>query len=324
MPRHARIDIPGLLQHVIVRGIEKRHIFLDDQDREDFLSRLRLLLPETETDCYAWTLLDSHFHLLLLPRRRSLSEIMRRLLTGYAVRFNLRHKRAGHLFQNRYKSIVCDQDSYLLELVRYIHLNPVRAGMVGDLAALAAFPWCGHPELLGRSSTPLIRVDEVLSFFSRKPKAAQRKYVSFIADGLDNRHRLKLSSGGRRSSTALDPNIDEDAMFDDRILGGGQFVEKVLSSMHPIQSDGIPLSDLVRRVANHFQIAPAALARPSKERHIVRAKAVICHVAVRRLGIKGMDVADSLGYTSAAVTQAAKRGEALLSVDEGLGLLLGM
>jgi putative transposase len=151
MPRHARIDIPGLLQHVIVRGIEKRPIFLDDQDRENFLSRLRTLLTDSETICYAWVLLDNHFHLLLQSKQRPLAEVMRRLLTGYAVVFNLRHQRAGHLFQNRYKSIVCDKDSYHLELVRYIHLNPVRAGTVADLAALAAYRWSGHGELLGRS-----------------------------------------------------------------------------------------------------------------------------------------------------------------------------
>lgn len=121
MLRHARIDIPGLLQHVIVRGIEKCPIFLDDQDRENFLSRLRVLLSESGTDCYAWALLVNHFHLLLQPKQRTLAEIMRRLLTGYAVAFNLRHHRAGHLFQNRYKSIVCDKDPYFLELMRYIH-----------------------------------------------------------------------------------------------------------------------------------------------------------------------------------------------------------
>jgi REP element-mobilizing transposase RayT len=144
MPRHARIDIPGLLHHVIVRGIEKRPVFLDDQDREEFLSRFTMLLAETKTDCYAWALLDTHFHLLLQPQTAKLSHFMRRLLTGYAVVFNLRHQRAGHLFQNRYKSIACDGDSYLLELVRYIHLNPLRAGIVDTLASLDDHPWCGH------------------------------------------------------------------------------------------------------------------------------------------------------------------------------------
>jgi REP element-mobilizing transposase RayT len=303
MPRHARIDIPGLLQHVIVRGIERRPIFLDDQDREAFLSRLRILLLETETDCYAWALLDNHLHLLLRPRQRTLAEIMRRLLTGYAVVFNLRHNRAGHLFQNRYKSIVCNNDPYLLELVRYIHLNPVRAGMVDDLETLADCPWSGHCELLGRSSMPVIRVDEVLTLFSSQRKVAQKNYESFIADGLHARPMIKLSSGGKRSSKALDPSIAEDAVFDDRILGGGHFVEQVLNASSPLQNNHrMPFTELVQRVANCFQIAPATLSAPSKERNIVRAKAVICHVAVRKLGIKGVDVAATLGYSSTAVT----------------------
>ena len=324
MPRHARIDIPGLLQHVIVRGIEKCPIFLDDQDRANFLSRLRVLLSETETDCYAWALLDNHFHLLLQPKQRTLAEIMRRLLTGYAVVFNLRHHRAGHLFQNRYKSIVCDKDPYFLELVRYIHLNPVRAGIVGDLETLAAYPWCGHYELLGRASMPMIQVDEVLPLFARQRKAARQKYESFIADGLHARPMIKLSSGGKRSSKALDPSIAEDAVFDDRILGGGHFVEQVLNASSPLQNNHrMPFTELVELVANYFQIAPTTLSAPSKERNIVRAKAAVCLVAVRELGIKGVDVAAALGYSSAAVTQAAKRGEALLAADKDLEKVLG-
>ncbi|MDD2320493.1 MAG: transposase [Geobacteraceae bacterium] len=126
MPRQPRLDIPGLLQHVIVRGIERTEVFLDDKDRQRFVDRFDRLLVETETDCYAWALIPNHFHLLLRCKCVELSRFMRRLLTGYAVYFNLRHNRSGHLFQNRYKSIFCEEESYLLELIRYIHLNPHR------------------------------------------------------------------------------------------------------------------------------------------------------------------------------------------------------
>ena len=132
MPRKARIDMPGLLQHVIVRGIERRKIFLDDHDRGMFVNRFSALLEETGSDCFAWALLGNHVHALLRCNRTELSVFMRRLLTGYAVNFNHRHKRSGHLFQNRYKSIICEEDTYLLELIRYIHLNPLRAAMVPD------------------------------------------------------------------------------------------------------------------------------------------------------------------------------------------------
>ena len=105
MPRVARLDTPGLLQHVIVRGVERREIFSDDRDRGRFVVRLSGLLEETETQCYAWALIPNHFHLLLMPVRFQLAVLMRRLLTGYAVTFNLFHGRVGHLFQKENKNL---------------------------------------------------------------------------------------------------------------------------------------------------------------------------------------------------------------------------
>jgi len=155
MPRQARLDAPGLLQHVMARGIERREIFKDNKDRQSFLERLAVILEETQTQCYAWALIPNHFHLLLRTGPTPLSIVMRRLMTGYAVTFNKRHKRSGHLFQNRYKSVVCEEDPYLLELIRYIHLNPLRAGLVKDLKELDKYRWTGHSVILGRRKNPL-------------------------------------------------------------------------------------------------------------------------------------------------------------------------
>jgi REP element-mobilizing transposase RayT len=119
----------------MVRGIERRRIFESDRDREDFLERLGRIVQEAQASCFAWVLIPNHAHILLRTGPTPLARMMRRLLTGYAVSFNLRHQRAGHLFQNRYKSIVVEDDPYLLELVRYLHLNPLRAGVVPDLGA---------------------------------------------------------------------------------------------------------------------------------------------------------------------------------------------
>ena len=130
MPRQARLDSPGTLYHVMIRGIEKKRIVLDEQDRKDFVRRLGLLAVETKTAVYAWALMSNHAHLLVCSGTAGLAKFMRRLLTGYAVSYNLRHRRHGHLFQNRYKSMVCDGDSYFTELVRYIHLNPLRVELV--------------------------------------------------------------------------------------------------------------------------------------------------------------------------------------------------
>ena len=153
MPRKSRIDAPGALHHIIARGIDRKEIFKDDKDRNNFLERLGDILAETQTSCFAWALIPNHFHLLLKTGASPISMVMRRLLTGYAVSFNSRHGRYGHLFQNRYKSIVCQEDPYLLELVRYIHLNPLRAGLVNDLRSLDTYRYSGHAVILKRVNT---------------------------------------------------------------------------------------------------------------------------------------------------------------------------
>jgi len=140
MPRHARLDAPDTLHHVMVRGLERRAIFRDDADRANFVARLAHLAAQEVLCVYAWALLPNHAHLLVRTAQRPLARSMRSLLTGYAGAFNRRHKRSGHLFQNRYKSIVVEAEPYLLELVRYLHLNPLRAQVVADVGALARYP----------------------------------------------------------------------------------------------------------------------------------------------------------------------------------------
>ena len=113
MPRKARIDAPGAIQHIIVRGIERKNIFRNSADRSKFLARLSTIFTETQTTCYAWALIPNHVHLLLRTGNIPIATVMRRLLTGYAVSFNLKYKRHGQLFQNRYKSILCQENRYL-------------------------------------------------------------------------------------------------------------------------------------------------------------------------------------------------------------------
>jgi REP element-mobilizing transposase RayT len=150
MPRLARLDAPGVLYHVIIRGIERRKIFRDNKDRNNLLDRLSDLLPTTKTACYAWALLSNHAHFLFRTGVIPLSDLMRRLLTGYVVTFNRRYKRHGPLFQNRFKSIICQDEIYLKELVRYVHLNPLSAGIAVNLRELNSYRYCGHSVITGR------------------------------------------------------------------------------------------------------------------------------------------------------------------------------
>ncbi len=165
------------LHHVIVRGIEKRKIVDDDQYRVTFIEKLGELSIRTQTAIYAWALMSNHAHLLFRSEQQRLSSFMRKLLTGYAGYYNQHHHRYGHLFQNRYKSIAVEEDAYFKELVRYIHLNPVRTKMVDSLSALDRYEWSGHGGIMGHGIYEWYDTEYVLSWFGKRLKEARRNIV---------------------------------------------------------------------------------------------------------------------------------------------------
>ena len=235
MPRSARLDAPGVMHHVMGRGIEKRKIFLDDRDRMDFLRRLGELAKADGMEVYAFALLPNHFHLLCKTKNRPLSSSMRKLLTGYAVRFNRRHRRHGHLFQNRYKSIVCQEEAYLAELVRYIHLNLLRAGIVKNIQELNRCPWSGHSALVGEAEgREWQERNYVLSYFGGERKGL-RNYLRFVKEGVSLGRRPELVGGGLVRSLGGWSGVralrgrGKGQAFDERILGDGDFVKEVLA-----------------------------------------------------------------------------------------------
>ena len=319
MPRGARLDIPGLLQHVIVRGIEKRDIFQDDQDRQSFVSRFSRLLQETETDCLAWALLPNHAHLLLRPKRTKLAVLMRRLLTGYAVTFNLRHERSGHLFHNRYKSIVCEEEPYLLELVRYIHLNPLRAGLVGKMAALDHYDWSGHAVLMGNHELPGQRTDEVLARFGHRMKVSRRHYRDFVMEGISQGKRNDLFGGGLRRALQR-KGYEQVKEYDERVLGSGEFLERLgkdIRSSTPL-SVALSLPALIEGIATLLDIRPEELRQHSRGKRLSEARSIISYVAVRQMGYNGAEVARIFNISRSAVSVAAGRGEDILRNNKSL------
>ena len=321
MPRRARLDIPGLLQHVIVRGIERRAIFFDDIDRSRFVEKLFALLAETDTDCFAWALIPNHFHLLLRPNRLELKQVMRRLLTGYAIAFNKRHDRSGHVFQNRYKSIVCEKETYLLELVRYIHLNPLRAELVPSLAALGEYPWCGHGVLLGKRERPGQVVDETLAHFGTTFIKSRQTYAEFMEKGALQGRREELVGGGQRRSRGLLVAPEDDLeISDDRVLGSGNFVERLRrkASLQDRMSSGMLLPELAGRVEEYFGLARHSIERRSKNQEVMAARDVLCYLATRVLRHSGTDVGAMLNVQRSAVALAVRRGEKLVEGNEGL------
>jgi putative transposase len=330
MPRRARIDAPGAVHHVIARGIEGTAIFRDDQDRDFFLKRLGDIVTETHTRCFAWALMSNHFHLLFKTGNVPVASIMRRLLTGHAIHFNRRHQRSGHLFQNRYKSILCQEDVYLKELVRYIHLNPLRAKLVGDVDELDRYAYSGHSFLMGKNRNEWQAMDEVLGLYGQnKPQA---RYRNFLLKGIELGRQPDLVGGGLIRSAggwSAVRSMQKDGLFqksDERILGDGEFVETVLSAAresmgtrYSLAAKGISLTDIVHVVSNGLSVSPEEITGASKERKLAKARGLVCYWAVHELGMTLTHVATFLAISVSTASGAAKRGKQV-ALDEKLEL----
>jgi REP element-mobilizing transposase RayT len=334
MPRGPRLDAPGVLQHVMVRGLERRALFRDDRDRVDFIKRLAAVCERTGLEVLAWALLPNHFHLLVRsprllsgqPSRPGLATAMRRLLTGYVGAFNRHHHRVGPLVQGRYKSILVEEEPYLLELVRYLHLNPLRAGVVEDLASLDRYAWTGHSALMGRVSCPWQAVGDVLEQFGDTPREARRRYRRFVAEGIAWGRRPELQGGGLRRSAggweavaALRRGRERWAA-DERILGSGPFVKRVLEELIPRKPSWsraqaqTALPELVRRCAAIWGVDPGEVLGGGRRRAAAHARAAASAVAVSHLGLSAASVARFLGVTPAVALRGVQYGLRLLSM----------
>lgn len=322
MPRQARLDAPGALHHVIGRGIEGISIFRGEEDREDFLTRLGGLCEGEALSVHAWALLDNHFHLLIRTGKQRISESMRKLLTGYVVRFNRRYGRYGHLFQNRYKSILCEEDPYLLELTRYIHLNPVRAGVVRTMSELGAYPWAGHGVILGRVKREWQDVDTLLAYFGKRRKEARRRYERYVAEGVGMGKRPELVGGGLIRSLGGWSEVlslrrrGEKMVSDERILGGGEFVERMVAEAEEGVKETLRwrkrvmgLKMLLKEVVERAGLGEEEVKGRSRREPVVRGRKVFCQVAVRKLGYTGASVARFLGMTTSSVNRMARLEE---------------
>ncbi len=301
MPRQARIDVPGTLYHVMSRGIERRAIFFEEADYLDFQERLYVWLRKCGAKCLAWCLMPNHFHLLLLRGERPLSEFMHHAMTGYAVNFNIRHGRVGHLFQNRYKAIICDIEQYLRELVPYIHLNPLRAELVKDLAGLAGYRWCGHGAVATGVPDGILDEGLLLEHFGGGDKSPRAAYMELMAE--------KAAEG--KSTGALGTfRHDAEAVSDPRVLGDSDFVEAILRAADE-KMNRPPKSrdELLVEAARITGVEAPDILRRTRNRRAARARAIYCHLC-REERISLAELAEELGIGRSAVCRLAGKGAA--------------
>jgi len=298
MPRGPRLDYPAALHHVIVRGIERRTIFRSDHDRRDFLKRLARLVSQSHSELYAWALMPNHAHLLLRTHDLPLSRLMQRLLTGYVRAFNL---------------------------VRYIHLNPVRSALPVTADSLERYQWTGHAVLLGRRKFRAQNTDLVLSQFGRTIREARRAYRHFILEGLTgclpdlNGGGLRRSAGGWELVPKLRRGRERWA-YDERVLGSSEFVREALNQLtpeqplRPIASDVSALLDeLSLRSARHVGLSIAEITGQTRRHDVIRARTLVCQIAVRQHGLSLAEIARHLNVSPRSVSRALQRPSVLPS-----------
>jgi len=319
MPRQARLDAPGTLHHVMIRGIERSPIFKDDQDRGDFISRMGMLVQQTGTKILAWALMRNHVHLLFFSGPTGISKFMRRLLTGYALRYNRRHRRSGHLFQNRYKSIICEEESYLLELVRYIHLNPLRASVVKSMGGLDHYPWSGHRVLMGKGKNDWQEREYVLHQFHKREGRAIRSYRKYMEEGKDQGRRSELVGGGLiRSlggwSQVLPLGSSREKMEHDcRILGSGDFVAEIIREADKKVRRYLRASEMKSSIDNAIKeiclkegVGEQELRMGVRTRKYSGVRAKIAYYLSHEFGVSRAEIARQLGVCTSAIAKAIR------------------
>lgn len=303
MARGPRLDGSGAAHHVMIRGIERRKIFLDGMDEEDFLARLDRLLPEEGWRCFAWALLPNHVHLVIQSSDGRLSRLMARLNTGYARRFNIRHGRCGYLFQNRFKSRVVHDEADLQGLVRYVLRNPLDAGLVLDLKGLEAYAGCGYGALVGRRPPrPFESVGDCLSLLAADPATARvrlRRWMAKSASGSASAEP-PLPPCGEPTADAVKPTDDQPALRDIEV--------RVPAATAPHTA----LELLIQQLCAALGTEPDSIRTPGGRGPSAGLRAIICSTGVDQLRLPRRAIGNRLSISPTAVSHAARKGRSQL------------
>ncbi len=261
---------------MIVRGVDRREIFRDDADRAAYCDRLSVVLPEDGATCFAWALMPNHVHLAIRTGARPLARVMHRVGTRYGRYFNERHGRVGYLFQGRYKAIAIADDAYLATLVRYVHRNPLRAGIVASLDELDHHRWTGHPALVGYArAEPFHDVRESLLLFGESETMARASVRELMLCAED------------------DPEAPSTTAVDDAPVAAPTAPSGPSREVDP----ALALAALIDRVCRAQHVPETELRRGSRCREVSLARATIAYLAFHELGVSIAEVARQVGVS---------------------------
>ena len=286
MPRKPRIEYSGAFYHVIARGNQKQRIFKDHADFQRYLLTLTTYKNRTGSHIYAYVLMNNHVHLLIETGDIPLSKIMQGVNQTYTMYFNRRYRTVGHLFQGRYKAILCDRDAYLLGLIKYIHKNPLRAKIAERLDAYA---WSSHHAYTGKNNPlALVDVDQVLRLFSENKGRARTKYREFMADQ-DTLNKAAVY-----------------ATIDQRLQGDEEFVERVMGQ-HDQEAAQVwqkkkGLDEIARAIEKKFGITVNDMRSNCRTEVLVHGRRIFSKVA-SAVGHRGSEIAKYLKKDPAAITR---------------------
>ena len=300
MARPPRIEYPGALYHVLARGNQRREIFHDDADRTTYLAKLAAYKHRHGFALYAYVLMTNHVHLLIETRDVGLGKIVQGIHQSYTQYYNRRHQTVGHVFQGRYKAFVCARESYLLELVRYIHLNPVRAKLVADPVD---YRWSSHRSYLGLEAGAGVDVQPVLAQFADQPSEARQRYLEFVGAAHEGTPRPE---------------------YYQRVLGDETFKEDVERRRTPglerSPSRARTPQALLDLVAQSAGLPRARILGPERSSAVVRARRLFVQ-ACQHAAIPGKDVATFLGRDAGLISRMGRMDEAeRAEIDRLLGL----
>lgn len=307
MARKPRIHYPSAVYHVILRGNAGDPIFFDERDRYRLYLILQYAVDKFGCRIHGFCLMTNHIHLVMEVGDIPLSRIMQNVSLRYTKWVNLTRSRTGHIFQGRYKALLLDADAYLLELVRYVHLNPVRAGIV---AVPEDHPWSGHRGYLGIEFLPWLTTEWVLAMFAPNLDHARRAYRAFVADGItETTRRSEFHSG----------------TCEGRILGDASFTDDVLNRANRQRRRAYSLAEVIAAVCRRYGISESKLKAPGKRRPYNEARAVAAflvresdHLSLTELArLFGRDIS-ALGKAAGRIAQDATEGTAIAAVIEKL------
>jgi putative transposase len=306
MARKPRIEFEGAFYHVIARGNQRQKIFKDEEDFKKYLNLLTFYKERYKYHLYAYVLMNNHVHLLIETREIPLSKIIQGINQSYTVYFNRRYRTVGHLFQGRYKAILCDKDAYLLSLIKYIHLNPVRAKIV---KTPEEYRWSSQQNYIVRNKSDIIDTDQVLRMFSEDKLQAGKLYRAYINDGAE---------------------IEKEDIYntvDQRILGDEKFVETVMEKTEEgfevrKKRHEYSLKEIAEAIEQMSGITLNQLREKNKDRNILNGRKLVSLVA-REYEYKGKEIAEYLWKDPTVITRYLKESDNLKKEKERLLKKLG-